>query len=226
MSLPPPPAGGVRLLVVSVATTCAEALAHLAPDTRRRVVVPVEPEGALGVAVGQQLGPSVQAVRGTRRPAWLDVLPELTARLPQAWRTLPLAERYLAGVARALLAEAEILVLEKPGGHLEGGRVRALVRELCARGTAVICIERRLRLVAALGDEAWLIDRRQRLGPVACAGLLDDERAWALAFGGTLPPAALASAAPEAAATAEAPTALARNDERRPETPFSDEKTS
>ncbi len=136
--------------------------------------------------LGHQLAPAVQRLKGGERPAWLDLAPELSTRLEQAWRSLAPAERYLAGVARALLDGSEIVLLDRPGGALPAARLRALTEALAARGIAAVCADRRLRLLATLADDVWLADRGTVEGPIRAADLVDDARAWTLCFGGTL----------------------------------------
>ncbi len=68
---------------------------------------------------------------------------------------LSLAERQLVEIAKALLSDAKLLILDEPNSALnatESTRLFSLIRELRADGTALIYISHRLEEVFALAD--------------------------------------------------------------------------
>jgi hypothetical protein len=181
-----PPAGAVLAVVPSVATSAEALLAgwQAADALRRLVRVPARPEGTGDVVLAGQLGGSSRDRRGDAE--WIRLTPELRTLLQRPWRELGAAERYLAGVARALVGRHDVIVLEQPGASLGFARLRTLVADLAAGGWAVVWLERRLRLLAAAPGEVWLVDRERWLGPLDGGGLVDHPLAWTLCFGGTL----------------------------------------
>ncbi len=191
MSLVLPAAGLVVAAVPSVATA-PEALVGRwqarAPE-RRLVLVPARPRGVGDLPLGDQLAAERVRLRSVERGDALALAPELRTLLLRPWRELGRVERYLAGVVRARLGGADVVVLDQPGSALPALRLRTLISALGADGVGVVWLERRLRLPAALGLATWLIDREIERGPVESHTLLDDEAAWTLCFGGGLDPA-------------------------------------
>ena len=79
--------------------------------------------------------------------------------------------RQRLGLAAALLAEPEVLILDEPGGGLdpEGTRwLREFLRSLAAEGTTVLVSSHVLAEVAQTADEVVIIDRGRRIaqGPI------------------------------------------------------------
>ncbi|TVQ34006.1 MAG: hypothetical protein EA356_11325 [Geminicoccaceae bacterium] len=183
-----PEPASLLTLITSVRTRRSEIEAALGPAPAAGVItwVASQPTGADDVLLGHQLGPRIERIQGTTRAAWLEVVPELTTRLQHPWQQLGASERYLAGVARCLIAGGTPCVLELPGTALDGARLKALVADLTARGVGVVVVERRLRLLQALATPSWLLDRTMVAGPVPPESLLDHADAWSLCFGGTL----------------------------------------
>ena len=78
-------------------------------------------------------------------------------------------ERQLAMVARALVQDAPVLLLDEPTAHLDLAhrvRVLALARELAGEGRAVLAVSHDLSLLARFADRlALLADGRIESGP-------------------------------------------------------------
>lgn len=181
MSFAPPSPGDLSVVVPSVRTDVAAWLAGAAPEAH---LVPAVVPGAPGLALRDQLQPA--AARLHTLPRDLRPLSELAARLAVPWARLGAAERYLAGVARAVLAGAPLVALEQPAGALALRRLSRLVTDLRAAGRGVLVLERRLQIVAALEAPVWLLDLANPMGPYPSAGIVDDDAAQTLCFGGTL----------------------------------------
>ena len=90
-----------------------------------------------------------------------DIDPDL--RIQNLSRT----EKSLVAIARALAAEAEILVLDEPTASLpadEVARLFAALRRLRARGVGMIYVSHRLDEVFEIADRMVVLARRPRRG--------------------------------------------------------------
>jgi len=79
---------------------------------------------------------------------------------------LPLAERQLVEIARALARDARVLVMDEPTSALsepETVRLVALVRELVRAGTGVVYISHRLNEIEALADRISVLRDGERV---------------------------------------------------------------
>lgn len=164
-----PSSGSVRLLGDDVGALDRASIA------RRVAVVPQQSEVALGftveevVAMGRAPHQGAWMVASTRdrdaveRAIGACELEPLRAR---AVATLSGGEQKRVAIARALAQEAQILLLDEPGAHLD---VRHLVamhallrREIQERGLACLAIVHDLNLAAQYADRVALV-RRGRL---------------------------------------------------------------
>jgi ABC-type sugar transport system ATPase subunit len=98
---------------------------------------------------------------------------------------LTTAQRQLVEIARAIASDARIVVMDEPTAALspaEAGRLHDVVRELKARGVAVIYISHRLEEVAAVCDRVVVLRDGRHVGggPVAA---FDRRRLIALMVG-------------------------------------------
>ena len=89
-------------------------------------------------------------------------------------RTLRMAEQQLVEMARALGANARVLVLDEPTASLpdvDAARLLALVRELAARGVASVYISHRLDEVDAVADRVTVLRDGQHVSTDARGAL-------------------------------------------------------
>jgi len=91
-------------------------------------------------------------------------------------RDLSVAEQQLVEIARALARDARVIALDEPTAalsHLESERLFTRIRELTARGIAVVFVSHRLEEVRRIADEITVLrdGRRVFTGP---AGAVDD----------------------------------------------------
>ncbi|QDH10980.1 ATP-binding cassette domain-containing protein [Nocardioides dongxiaopingii] len=74
-----------------------------------------------------------QAVRGAHLGEWLDALPRgLATRIGDGAEAVSGGERARIGLARMLLAEHDVLVLDEPTAHLDTATARAVTDDLLA----------------------------------------------------------------------------------------------
>jgi erythritol transport system ATP-binding protein len=97
---------------------------------------------------------------------------------PQApVRTLPLGLRQVVEIARALVAETRVLLMDEPTSALAAGEVDALfrvIRDLAAHGVAVVYISHHLQELLAIADRVTVL----RDGVVVGSSVADVDVAW------------------------------------------------
>lgn len=79
---------------------------------------------------------------------------------------LPLGERKLAGVARALGMRPSLLMLDEPAGGLAGhevNKLRELIRVLISHGITVLIVEHNMPFVMALSDRVVVLDQGAKI---------------------------------------------------------------
>ncbi|MEO3388145.1 sugar ABC transporter ATP-binding protein [Mesorhizobium sp. CAU 1741] len=93
---------------------------------------------------------------------------------------LPLAQRQLVQIARALLEDRKVVILDEPTAVLANDEVAALldiVRDLRDQGVGVLYISHRLDEVQALADRVTVLRDGQMIGTWPAAGLSQREMA-------------------------------------------------
>lgn len=97
-----------------------------------------------------------------------------SARPRDLVRDLPLAQRQLVQIARALLDDRKVIIFDEPTAVLANDEVAALlavVRQLRASGAAVLYISHRLDEVEALADRITVLRDGQMIGTWDAAGV-------------------------------------------------------
>jgi ABC-type sugar transport system ATPase subunit len=87
---------------------------------------------------------------------------------------LPTAGQQLVEIARALASDARVIVMDEPTAALsdaEAGRLFEVVRDLKARGIAVVYISHRLDEIFALADRVVVLRAGRHVGKRPRAGL-------------------------------------------------------
>ncbi|WLR99958.1 sugar ABC transporter ATP-binding protein [Shinella sumterensis] len=115
-----------------------------------------------------------------RRTAELLARVGSTARPRDRVCDLPLAQRQLVQIARALLDERKVVILDEPTAVLANDEVAALldiVRSLRDHGVAVLYISHRLDEVQALADRITVLRDGRMIGTWPAAGLGQREMA-------------------------------------------------
>ncbi len=92
--------------------------------------------------------------------------------------TLGAEQRFIVEIVKALASEPQVLVLDEPTEHLAAEDVERLfrrVREVTARGAAVVYISHRIREVQTIADRLTVLRDGQGQGTYPARGLSEDE---------------------------------------------------
>ena len=87
-------------------------------------------------------------------------------RASESISSLPLGERKMVGIARALAMRVELLMLDEPAGGLavhEADILRRLIYELVNRGLAIILIEHNMPFVMSISERVIVFDYGRKI---------------------------------------------------------------
>lgn len=108
----------------------------------------------------------------------LDYLPLLRQRWKQRSATLSGGEQQMLTLARALVANADYVLLDEPAEGLAPAMVEQvgeIVQELRGRGTGVLLVEQRFEFATRLADTVYVMSRGVEVFVGSPAQLRDDE---------------------------------------------------
>ncbi|GAB3303594.1 ATP-binding cassette domain-containing protein [Epidermidibacterium keratini] len=120
------------------------------------------------------------AERAGRKGEWtrdrvVDLLPRLGERLGNRGDQLSGGEQQMLAIARALLTNPTLMLLDEPSDGLAPSivtQVGEVVRELCATGISVLLVEQDLHLAFSVADRVVVLDK----GTVRLDTTLEDFR--------------------------------------------------
>ncbi|MCX7644380.1 MAG: sugar ABC transporter ATP-binding protein [Rhodobacteraceae bacterium] len=163
-----------------------ERMEAVTPEAARRAGIAViwqdlalfpEMSVAENIAFETLLGPRPRLVRHARlRSVAEAALAELGVRLDldARLRTLPIAERQIVAIARALTHEARVLFMDEPTSSLtqaETDRLLAIVRRLASRGVAVVFVSHRLAEGLDVAERVTVLRDGRLVGVHPTAGM-------------------------------------------------------
>ncbi len=116
----------------------------------------------------------------------LTALPMLKLLLTRRAATLSGGQRQMLGVARALMSDPTILILDEPTAGLAPTvreEVLGKVRSINATGVSILMVEQRARQCLAMADHAYILDQGRNRLEGSGADLLEDPEVVRLYLG-------------------------------------------
>jgi ABC-type branched-subunit amino acid transport system ATPase component len=135
--------------------------------------------------IGAMAFPSCDA--RARKQAMYEVFPRLAERRRQPAGTLSGGERQMVAVARALMPDPQVLLLDEPSAGLAPAFVEAIfekVAEINEAGVTILMVEQNARRALAMSDRGYVLDVGANRFEGAGRDLIDDPQVAALYLGG------------------------------------------
>jgi ABC-type branched-subunit amino acid transport system ATPase component len=116
----------------------------------------------------------------------LDFLPQLRAMLSKRAATLSGGQRQMLALARALMSDPKVLILDEPSAGLAPkiqDEVFAKVKAISGLGVSVLMVEQRARQCLAIADYGYVLEQGQNRMEGRAADLLADPEVVRLYLG-------------------------------------------
>lgn len=132
----------------------------------------------LTVRENLELGTITKANKGHVSEIVFDLFPVLKDRLRQKGGTLSGGEQQMLAVARGLVAEPRLMLLDEPSEGLQPSLLQGLVPTLKninkELGVAILLVEQNLDVVFALADRGYIMEKGQIVSEGGTEELCDD----------------------------------------------------
>ncbi|WP_202619298.1 ABC transporter ATP-binding protein [Ornithinimicrobium cavernae] len=158
--------GLVRPMAGSV-TVAGQEVAGARPDRIAGLGLGLVPQGRrvfapLTVAEHLEIADRAGRAGNWTRQRVLDLLPRLGERLRHRGDQLSGGEQQMLAIARALLTNPTILLLDEPSDGLAPSvvqQVAEVVQEVCRAGMSVLLVEQNLRLALSVADQVVVMQK-------------------------------------------------------------------
>jgi len=143
---------------------------------------------SLTVEENLEMGALEQRTAGERIKAMYELFPRLGERRTQAAGTMSGGERQMVAMARALMPEPQVLLLDEPSAGLAPAFVEAIfekIEEINSHGVTIVMVEQNARRALAMSDRGYVLDVGRNRFQGEGKELLDDPKVAELYLGGT-----------------------------------------
>ena len=143
---------------------------------------------SLSVEENLQMGALARQKTQERIGAMYELFPRLGERRRQAAGTMSGGERQMLAMARALMPEPQILLLDEPSAGLAPAFVEAIfekIADINRHGVTLVMVEQNARRALAMSNRGYVLDVGQNRFEGRGKELLDDPKVAELYLGGT-----------------------------------------
>ena len=143
---------------------------------------------SLSVEENLEMGALDRSRSRERMGAMYELFPRLGERKSQAAGTMSGGERQMVAMARALMPDPQVLLLDEPSAGLAPAFVDAIfekVEEVNRSGVTIVMVEQNARRALAMSDRGYVLDLGQDRFEGKGEELLDDPKVAELYLGGT-----------------------------------------
>ena len=174
-------------------TLRGEDLTGLAPHSITRRGMSYVPQldnvfPSLTVEENLEVGSLKRSITRERIEAMYGLFPRLAERRRQAAGTMSGGERQMLAMARALMPDPHVLLLDEPSAGLAPAFVEQIfdqVGEINRAGVTVVMVEQNARRALSMSDRGYVLDLGQNRFEGSGREVLDDPKVAELYLGGT-----------------------------------------
>jgi ABC-type branched-subunit amino acid transport system ATPase component len=141
----------------------------------------------LTVEENLEMGSLDRSLTRERIERMCELFPRLGERRRQAAGTMSGGERQMVAMARALMPDPQVLLLDEPSAGLAPAFVDAIFEktvEVNSTGVTIVMVEQNARRALAMSDRGYVLDLGTNRFEGAGKELLDDEKVAELYLGG------------------------------------------
>jgi neutral amino acid transport system ATP-binding protein len=174
-------------------TLRGEDLTGLAPHSITRRGMSYVPQldnvfPSLTVVENLEVGSLKRSTTRERIAVMYELFPRLAERRGQAAGTMSGGERQMLAMARALMPDPQVLLLDEPSAGLAPAFVEQIfdqVGEINRAGVTVVMVEQNARRALSMSDRGYVLDLGQNRFEGSGREVLDDPKVAELYLGGT-----------------------------------------